>query len=202
MAGDAMNDRRFRLLFAPLILALSACGAAPKEAPPLEGARIGGPFTLTDQNGRSFSDGQLAGKWRIMYFGYTFCPDVCPVDLQKIGAGMKALEASDPAVAAKITPVFVTVDPKRDTAPIRKEFVANFHPRMVGLGGSPEVTDRVAKEYGVYYRLQPPGPGGGYLVDHTRQAVLFGPDGKPIALIPTVDKSPAEVAAELKRWVA
>lgn len=200
-----MNNPLSRLGVACAALALAACQPATSAAdaePPLAGARIGGPFALTDQDGRQVTDRSYAGQYRIMYFGYTFCPDVCPVDLQKIGAGMKALEASDPAVAAKITPVFVTVDPKRDTAPIRKEFVANFHPRMVGLGGSPEVTDRVAKEYGVYYRLQPPGPGGGYLVDHTRQAVLFGPDGKPIALIPTVDKSPAEVAAELKRWVA
>ena len=184
-------------------LALTACQPAatvPAEAP-LAGAKIGGPFALTDQNGKAVSEREFAGRYRIMYFGYTFCPDVCPVDLQKIGAGLKALEASDAAVAAKVTPVFVTVDPARDTPAIRKEFVANFHPRMVGLGGTLEQTKTVAQEYGVYYQLHEPGPGGGYLVDHSRQAVLFGPDGKPIALIPT-DRTPAEIAAELKRWVA
>lgn len=185
------------------MLALAACqpsATAPAE-PPLAGAKIGGPFRLTDQNGRAVSERDFAGRYRIMYFGYTFCPDVCPVDLQKIGAGLKALEASDPALAAKVTPVFVTVDPARDTAAIRKEFVANFHPRMVGLGGTPEATKAVAQEYGVYYQLHEPGPGGGYLVDHSRQAVLFGPDGQPLALVPA-EKAPAEIAAELKRWVA
>lgn len=185
------------------MLALAACqpsATAPAE-PPLAGAKIGGPFRLTDQDGKAVSERDFAGRYRIMYFGYTFCPDVCPVDLQKIAAGLKALEASDPALAAKVTPVFVTVDPARDTAAIRKEFVANFHPRMVGLGGTPEVTKAVAQEYGVYYQLHEPGPGGGYLVDHSRQAVLFGPDGQPLALVPT-EKAPAEIATELKRWVA
>lgn len=183
-------------------LALAACQPSGTSAePPLAGAKIGGAFALTDQDGKRVTDRDFAGRYRIMYFGYTYCPDVCPVDLQKIGAGMKALEASDPAVASKIVPVFVTVDPARDTPAIRKEFVANFHPRMVGLGGTPEETKAVAQEYGVYYQLQPPGPGGGYLVDHSRQAVLFGPDGKPIALVPA-DKAPEEIAAELKRWVA
>lgn len=184
-------------------LALAACqpSATTPAEPPLAGARIGGAFALTDQDGRPVTDRNFAGRYRIMYFGYTFCPDVCPEDLAKIGAGLKALETSDPTIAAKITPVFVTVDPGRDTPAIRKEFVANFHPRMVGLGGTPEQTKTVAREYGVYYELHEPGPGGGYLVDHSRQAVLFGPDGKPIALVPA-DKAPAEIAAELKRWVA
>ena len=184
-------------------LALAACqpSATTPDEPPLAGARIGGPFALADQDGRPVTERDFAGRYRIMYFGYTFCPDVCPADLQKIGAGLKALEASTPAVAAKITPVFVTVDPARDTPAVRKEFVANFHPRMLGLGGSAEATKAVAREYGVYYELHEPGPGGGYLVDHSRQAVLFGPDGKPIALVPA-DRSPDEIAAELKRWVA
>ena len=196
-------NKTFAWMIAPIAaIALAACQPATTAAePPLAGARIGGPFALIDQDGKPVTDRDFAGRYRIMYFGYTFCPDVCPVDLQKIGAGMKALEASDPAIAAKITPVFVTVDPKRDTAPVLKEFVANFYPRMVGLGGSTQAIDKVAKEYGVYFQLHEPGPGGGYLVDHSRQAVLFGPDGKPIALVPA-DKSPEEIATELKRWVA
>lgn len=191
------------LSFLGAALALAACqpsATAPAE-PPLAGAKIGGPFALTDQDGKTVTDRDFAGRYRIMYFGYTFCPDVCPIDMQKVGAGMKALEESDPAIAARITPVFVTVDPKRDTPAVLKEFVANFYPRMVGLGGTPQAIDTVAKEYGVYYQLHEPGPGGGYLVDHSRQAVLFGPDGKPIALVPT-DKTPDEIATELKRWVA
>lgn len=199
-----MNNPFLRAAAMAAMLALAACQPSQPAAdaePPLAGARIGGPFTLTDQDGRQVTDRSFAGRYRIMYFGYTFCPDVCPVDLQKIGAGLKALEATDSSIAQKIVPVFVTVDPRRDTTPVLKEFVANFHPRLVGLGGSQAAIDAAAKQYGVYYQLHEPGPGGGYLVDHSRQAVLFGPDGKPIALVPA-EKTPDEIAAELKRWVA
>ena len=124
-----------RFLLIPA-LALSACTAsAPPAKPPLEGARIGGPFALTDQNGQAVTERSFAGKYRIMYFGYTFCPDVCPTDVQAIGAAVKKLEASDPALAAKIVPVFVTVDPARDTPAVLKQFVSAFHPRLVGLTG-------------------------------------------------------------------
>ena len=89
-----------KLLLAGLVL-LSACQPAPTEKPPLEGARIGGPFTLTDQNGRTVTDRSFAGKYRIMYFGYTFCPDVCPTDVQSISAGLKLAERDAPGKAAK-----------------------------------------------------------------------------------------------------
>lgn len=201
MAGDAMNDRRFRLLFAPLILALSACGATPKEAPPLEGARIGGPFTLTDQNGRSFSDSQLAGKWRIMYFGYTFCPDVCPVDMANITAGLKAFEASDPVRAAKVVPIFVTVDPARDTPAVLKQFVGNFHPRTIGLTGDPETMKGVEKAFAIFAARKEGSTPGSYLMDHSRQTYLIDGEGKPIALVPA-DESGKAVAELLDKWVS
>lgn len=189
---------------APLLLALLpvAC-SPPADAPahaPLEGARIGGPFTLTDQDGRTVTDRSFAGKYRIVYFGYTFCPDVCPTDAQHIGAALRLVEQADPARGAKIVPLFITVDPARDTPAVLKAFTAAFHPRMVGLTGSPDAIAAVAKEYGVYYRKGETTPNGGYMVDHTSIGYLMGPDGKPLALLP-VEKSPDAVAAELKRWV-
>lgn len=191
-----MNTR----LALALALLLAGCGAAPKPQPPLAGARIGGAFTLTDQDGRRVTERALAGRYAIVYFGYTFCPDVCPVDVQAIGAGVRALEAADPARGAKVTPVFVSVDPGRDTPAVLKQFVANFHPRMLGLTGSKAEIDAAAKAYGIFYAIEPPAPGGGYLVQHSRQAYLMGPDGGPIALLPA-DQGGEAVAAELKRWV-
>ena len=192
----------------PALLGLLLAGCSPDQAatsataePPLAGARMGGAFNLTDQDGRAVTDRSFPGKWRVMYFGYTFCPDVCPVDAQKIGAGLRAFEARDAVAGAKVVPVFVTVDPERDTPVVLKQFVANFHPRMVGLTGNPQAIAAVAKAYGTYYHKGEPTPdGGGYMMDHSRQAVLFDPQGRPIAILP-LEKEPADIAAELARWV-
>ena len=192
-------NMRVALLAAAALAGCSPGTDAPAR-PPLEGARIGAPFALTDQDGRPRTDRDFAGKWRVMYFGYTFCPDVCPVDVQKVGAGLKLVEQDDAAKGAKVVPVFVTVDPTRDTPPVLKQFTSAFHPRMVGLTGPPSAIAALAKGYGVYFKLHPPGPGGGYLVDHSRQAYLMDPAGKPIALLPT-DKTPRDVADEIERWV-
>lgn len=205
-----MNDFPHRLMLLLSPLALSACNpsapttatsaeAAAAPTPPLAGARIGGPFTLTNQDGKRVSDTDFAGQYRIMYFGYTYCPDVCPVDVQHIGAAMKLLDKSDPALAARITPIFVSVDPARDTPPVLKQFVSAFHPRMVGLTGSPDEIAAVAGEFAIFYQPQAPDASGGYVVNHSRQAYLFGPNGQPIALL-TQDDTPEKIAAEIKRW--
>ena len=193
-----MNNHVLLLAF----LALSACGpAAPPQRAPLEGARIGGPFALEDQDGRAVTDRTFAGKYRLMYFGYTFCPDVCPQDMANVGAGLKLLERSDAALAEQIVPVFVTVDPERDTRAVLKQFVANFHPRMVGLTGSPEALAAAAKGYAVYAKKGETVPGQGYLMDHTRQVYLMDRDGRPLALIPA-DQGPQAVADEIRRWAS
>jgi protein SCO1 len=200
MAGGAMNSCISLGLAAALLLA--GCGGqstAPTQ-PPLAGARIGGPFTLTNQDGGRTSERDFAGRYRIMYFGYTFCPDVCPTDVQTIGAAVKTLEAREAARGAKVVPVFVTVDPERDTVPVIKQFVANFHPRMVGLTGPLPAIEALAKAYGVYFAKQQPKGADGYLVDHSRQAYLMSPDGKPMALLPT-EAGPEKVADELERWI-
>lgn len=205
MAGFAMNQIVFRSAIAAALLVLAGCGEAPStenattEAP-LAGATIGGPFTLTNQDGERVSDTQFAGKYRVMYFGYTYCPDICPVDAQRIGAAVRQLEKTDPAIAEKVVPIFVTVDPERDGPDEVKAFVSNFHPRMVGLTGTTEEIAAVAKRFAIYYAAQPASEGGGYLVDHQQLAYLMGPSGEPIALLP-VEESPEAIAAEIKRWV-
>jgi protein SCO1/2 len=194
-----MSPRLFATLAA---LLLAACGGAtPAAAPPLAGARIGGPFALIDQNGRTVRDSDFAGKYRIMYFGYTYCPDVCPVDVQNIAGAIRKLEASDPALAAKIVPIFVSVDPARDTPAVVKQFVGAFHPRFVGLTGSPEAIAAVAKAYAVFYQKEQAPGASGYLVNHSRQAYLMDPEGKPMALVPQ-DESPDAIVAEIRRWVS
>jgi protein SCO1/2 len=189
-----------KALVALLTLTLAACSPAGADQPPLAGAALGGPFTLTDQNGARVSDRQFAGRYRLVYFGYSFCPDVCPVDLQKLMQGLRAFEAQDPARGAKVQPIFITVDPERDTPPVLKTYVVAFHPRLIGLTGTPAEVAAVAKEYGVYYRKADGGSAAGYLVDHARMATLYGPTGEPIALIPQDDTAEA-IAAELGKWV-
>jgi protein SCO1/2 len=197
-----MNESASRLFtFVGLLIALVLGGcSSPSSPPPLEGASMGGPFTLTDQNGRRVSDREFAGKYRLVYFGYTFCPDVCPVDMQVIGAGLRRFEAEDAGRAARVQPIFISVDPARDTPAVLRQFVAAFHPRMIGLTGTEAEIAQVAREYRVFYERGEPSPGGGYMVNHTRMAVLYGPEGQPIAMIPH-DQGPEGVATELARWV-
>ncbi len=191
----------FRPLLLGLALALSACGQpAGTSEPPLAGARIGGPFTLVNQNGARTSNRDFDGRYRLMYFGYTYCPDVCPVDLQKLMAGYAQLEKSDPAVAARIAPIFVSIDPARDTPPVLKQYVAAFHPKLTGLTGTPEQIAATAKTFAVIYSKEGEPGASDYLMNHSRIAYLFGPEGEPIALVPH-DGTPQAIAAELKRWV-
>jgi len=198
--------RAFRALAGlSLLLAVPLLAGCHREAdqPPLQGARMGGHFTLTDQDGRRVTDTQFAGKYRLVYFGYSFCPDVCPTDLALIGAGLRRFEARDAARAAKVQPIFISVDPARDTPAALKRYVAAFHPRLIGLTGSEAEIARVAREYAVYYHAQPPAPGApanAYLVDHSRMIVLYGPQGEPMAIL-AEDQGPDGIANELDRWV-
>jgi protein SCO1/2 len=199
-----MNERRpFVPLaaFAAALVPLAGCSETPADPPPLAGARMGGPFTLTDHRGRPFSSDALRGKYRIVYFGYTFCPDVCPVDLQVISAALSQYEQRHVSRATRVQPLFITTDPERDTPRVMWGYVRNFHPRLIGLTGSPEDIARVERAYGVYAsRRAPSRPGGDYLVDHSRVAALYGPQGEPIDMLRT-DQGPAAVLATLERWV-
>lgn len=193
------------VVVSPIAVACSPASGGNQQAAenaqgPLAGARIGGPFALTDQDGKRVTDKDYAGKYRIVYFGYSYCPDVCPVDLQLLMQGLRLFEKQDAAGAAKVQPILITVDPARDTPTVLKSYVAAFHPRLVGLTGSDEEIAKVAKAYAVYYRKAENAGASEYLMDHSRQTYLMGPDDKPIALLPQ-DETPQAVAAELARWV-
>ena len=186
-------------------LMISGCdGSLPvptaTETPPLEGAAIGGPFTLTAANGDKVNWDDFKGKYRIVYFGYAFCPDVCPTDMQRSMAGLKLFEKDKPEQGANIQPIFITIDPARDTQQVVGEFAANFHPRLIGLTGTEAEIKAAADVFRVYYSRGENSAGGGYLMVHSNITYLFGPNGEPLATLPT-DQGPEEVAAELAKWV-
>lgn len=184
-----------------LPLALTACGAdTPAERPPLEGARIGGPFTLSDKDGKPVNWSDFDGKYRIVYFGYTFCPDACPMDVALAMRGFERFKARHPDLAAQVRPLFISIDPERDTPARVGEFAAAFSPDLTGLTGTPEQVAAAAKAFGAYYAKGKPA-GDGYLMDHSRAAYLMGRKGEPIALLPVDSKDPEAVASELAKWV-
>ena len=183
-------------------LALAAC--QQRETPALAGAAIGGPFTLSDKAGKPVHWSDFAGKWRIVYFGYTWCPDACPTDVAIVMKGFRQFAKEHPDQAAKVQPIFISVDPERDTPAKVGEFSAAFGPQLLGLTGTPEQVAAAAKAFAVYYAKGQQGAGGSYLVDHSRTAYLFDPEGKPIEILPTDlgdQKGPPAVAAELAKWV-
>jgi protein SCO1 len=189
------------LLILSLLLGMAAAACSPGSAePPLKDATLGGPFTLTAQDGREVSDAAFRGRYRIVYFGFSHCPDVCPTDLVRIGQGLRRFEAEAPARAARVQPIFITVDPERDTPAVLKPFVAAFHPRLIGLTGTPRQIADAARRFGISYSKRPAQGAGGYSMNHTRLALLFGPEGEPIALLPQ-EEGAAAIAAELDRWV-
>lgn len=194
--------RRFAFLAlgVSLSLSLAACqGAANADRPPLEGAAIGGPFTLVDEAGKPVTWDQFKGEWRIVYFGYTFCPDACPLDVQAMMRGFAKFQSAHAAQAAKVQPIFITIDPVRDTPEVVGEWTGAFGPRLLGLTGTPAQVQQAAKAFAVYYRKGEDTPGG-YLMDHSRIAYLMDPNGKPVAMLP-IDQSPQAVADELAKWV-
>lgn len=141
--------------------------------------KIGGPFTLTDHTGKQVTEADFRGKAMLIFFGYTFCPDVCPTSLTEISAAMDELGPD----ASKVTPVLVTVDPERDTVDILKDYVAHFHPSVVGLTGTADQIKQVAKAFRVYYARVPDEAGdkNAYLMDHSSVIYLMAPDGKFLA---------------------
>ncbi|QMW22393.1 SCO family protein [Sandaracinobacteroides saxicola] len=204
-----MNSRLPRLpliLLAAALLLLGGLWALRSMNPPvpagnLAGASIGGPFTLVDGDGRTVTSATFDGRYRLMYFGYTFCPDVCPVDTAKLAAGYKAFETAEPKRAAQVQPMFVTVDPARDTPAVVKAFAAAFHPRLLGLSGSPEQVAAALKTFRVYANKVPGSAPDAYLVDHLAVFYLFGPKGEPIAFQVGKEATPETVAAMLKTYV-
>lgn len=193
-------------------LLLAACNNEPAQPPlasaPLAGAAIGGDFSLTDQDGKKRTFTEFDGKYRIVYFGYTNCPDICTPDMQNLMAGLKAFEKVKPELAAKIQPIFITVDPKRDTPDVLKQFVSAFHERAIGLTGTDAEIADATRKFAVYSsRVEGSSPES-YLMSHSQTPYLMGRDGKPLAILPADqpktdanEGAPNLVEAELAKWV-
>ena len=182
-------------------LALSAC-QQPAEPPAqlvgtdIKGAPFGGPFTLTGEDGKRYAWDDFKGKYRMVYFGYAFCPDACPTDVAVMMKGFQKFEKQHTAAAVKVQPLFITIDPARDTAKVVKEFTDSFHPKLLGLTGTQAEVDTAAKAFRVYAARGKDLGGGNYLMDHSRFAYLMDPDGQPLVILP-VDKGPDAVASDL-----
>jgi protein SCO1/2 len=147
----------------------------------LEGREpIGGPFDLTDHDGRRRTDADFRGKLVLIYFGYTHCPDVCPTELQTLSLAVDMLGTAGNSVQ----PLFITVDPARDTPSHLAEYVSSFHPRLVALTGEDSAIRKVALAYKVYFARSGPTEGDNYTVDHTGFIYLVGKDGRYLGFLP------------------
>jgi protein SCO1/2 len=200
--------RTWPLIAALLALAVSGDAAFAEDTPPDQAAAaqmmedlmygrgtVGGPFTLTDQDGHRRSDSDFRGKLMIVYFGYTFCPDVCPADLMAI---TQALDALGPA-ADGVQPIFVTVDPERDSK-VLAEYVRAFHKSLVGLTGSPEEIRKVANAYKAFYAKTPPTRDGDYAIDHTGVIYLMGRSGEYLGFMPP-QTGPEKLTEILRKYL-
>jgi cytochrome oxidase Cu insertion factor (SCO1/SenC/PrrC family) len=156
---------------------------------------VGGPFTLSDATGKPRSDSEFRGKLMIVYFGYTFCPDVCPADLMAI---TQALDALGP-LADGVQPVFITIDPERDTK-VLGEYVNAFHHSLVGLTGSPEEIRKVANAYKAFYVKVPDAQGRDYTIDHTGVIYLMGRNGEYLGFMPP-QTSPERLTEILRKYL-
>lgn len=160
---------------------------------------LGGPFSLVDHRGRPVTDEDFRGEWMLVYFGYTYCPDICPTGLLNMGQALDGLGAA----AHDIRPIFITIDPERDTVEALAQYVGHFHPRLVGLTGTPEQVAEAARAYRVYYARAPAAQGqedqdaADYLMDHSGFTYLMGPDGRLRALFGH-GTGPEEMAARIR----
>lgn len=155
-------------------------------------AAIGGPFALTDQYGRPRSNRDFRGRWMLVYFGYTHCPDACPTTLTRIADALRALGPR----AKNVVPVFVSVDPARDSPAVLKTYLAAFGTEFVGLTGTPAQVSSAAHAYRFYFARRAE-PGGGYSIDHADTLYLMAPDGRFNSLIEA-----EEPAAQMKQQLA
>jgi len=163
----------------------------------LQGGRpsIGGPFTLVDQNGRTVTSDSLKGKPTLIYFGFTYCPDVCPTSLLLMET---AVEKLGPDAASKVNLVFITIDPERDTPALLKGYVTNFGPTFIGLTGTPEQVAAVARAYRVYYQKVPGKDGSPYLMDHSSIVYVLDSRGRFVTHF-THESKAEQIAAAVKK---
>ncbi len=172
---------------------------------PLSPPTRGGPFSLVDHTGRDVTDNDFRGRFMLVFFGYTYCPDICPTELQTASEAVDALgEAGN-----KVQPIFISIDPERDTPEILADYVDVFHPRLVGLTGTPEQVAAAAKVYHAAYMkvplpsAEPSGEGGDsddYGMAHSVTTYLVGPDGRMLASYPRMTRS-KDMAADIRQFL-
>jgi protein SCO1/2 len=180
------------ILGAGVFLALTLRDNPRGAAGTVLASAIGGPFRLTNQNGKTVTDADLKGKWSLVYFGYTHCPDACPTALNDISIALEDLGAKRDAVR----PVFITVDPERDTPEALKAYVTSFDAPILALTGTPDEVAQAAKGYRVYYAKHPE-VGGDYSMDHSSVIYVMDPQGRFTASF-THESTPEQIAERLK----
>ncbi|MBV8193154.1 MAG: SCO family protein [Alphaproteobacteria bacterium] len=189
-------SRTMKALLAVWIATLAAAaGWIAWDAAHPDRTAIGGPFTLVDQNGRTVTSDSLKGKPTLIYFGYTYCPDVCPTSLQLMA---NAIDDLGPDAAKKVNLVFITVDPERDTPQLLKGYVENFGPSFVGLTGTPQQVADATRAYRVYYQKVPGKDGGPYLMDHSSIVYVLDRNGRFVTHFTHEAKAEA-IAAAVKK---
>jgi protein SCO1 len=198
MGGDrAVAVLRLLILSVMGLIAASVAAGVPARAASSP-VTIGGPFTLTAADGRQVTDQTYRGKWLLIYFGYTYCPDTCPTALNEIADALQRLGPD----AAKLQPLFITVDPKRDTREVMGQYVASFDSRIVGLTGSPQQIAAVAEKYGVYYAPHKTGPReDDYVLDHSSYIYLMNPQGKFVQGF-DADTPGDRIAEQIRKFMA
>ena len=205
MNHRAKPSRKLFVPLASLALVLPGCGDAASDSespgePPLAGAIIGGDFNLTNSEGETVRWTDFKGSYRIVYFGFAYCPDICPTDVQRFTQALSLVSEDDPKLASKIQPMFISIDPERDTPEVLAEFTSAFSDDLIGLTGTPAQIKAAADAFKVYYERGEDTNGGGYLMNHSNVTYLFDPQGNPLATLPT-DQGAQAVADEIMLWV-
>lgn len=190
MMANAERRRSRATVRVAIALAAMLLGGAAASAP----VTVGGPFTLTDGDGTVVTEARFRGKWLLVYFGFTHCPVACPTALLEVADALHRLGDA----AAAVQPLFITVDPERDTAATLRDYVGSFDPRIVGLTGTAEQIDRVARAYGVVYEAHRRGPDDrDYVVDHSTYIYLMDPAGNFVRGF-DAEATGADIAAALR----
>jgi cytochrome oxidase Cu insertion factor (SCO1/SenC/PrrC family) len=172
--------------------------AGPRDPGYRSAVSIGGPFSLVDQTGAPVTDQTYAGHYRLIYFGYTFCPDACPTELQVMAQAVDSLGPQ----ATKVQPIFVTIDPARDTPEQLAAYVPQFDKRLVGLTGSPAQIAQIAREYKVYYAKSDAGADpAAYAMNHSSYVYLMDPDGKFLTVFSS-DADADKMALAIRQYMA
>ena len=184
--------------FSSIVFALALITGLLSWATTTSAVTIGGPFALIAPDGTTVTEQTFRGKWLLVYFGYTFCPNTCPMTLNEIATALEKLGTD----ATKMQPLFITVDPQRDTREVLEQYTRSFDPRIVGLTGSPQQIDAVTQEYGAYAARDKTEPGPeDYVIDHSTYLYVMDPGGKFVRAF-EADTSGDRIADALRELLA